>query len=78
MNSVKINYHGRLGNHILMYLIAQYISEKHNLHFDEKIYDDYFYNFFDVNVISGSQIYKEKITITDENILDFLKKRTAV
>jgi hypothetical protein len=74
MSSVKVNYYGRTGNHILMYLMAQYIAEKHNLSFDVRFYDyEGMKHCFDITVYSGTNKYDNEIEITDDNVIDFLK-----
>ena len=77
MSSVKINYYGRTGNHILMYLMGQYIAEKYNLAFDVK-FDDYenVKSLFDISVYSGTNSYDTQQEITDDNVLEFLKNNT--
>lgn len=79
MSSVHINYYGGLGNNILMYLMGQYIAEKYNLLFDNKIQNindhgsSNFYDCFDVLYFSGSETHSETLKVTDDNIIDFLK-----
>ena len=58
MSSVKINYCGRTGNHILMYLMGQYIAERYGLAFDATFFDyENVKSLFDVSVYSGTNSY---------------------
>lgn len=73
MSSISINYCGRLGNHIIMHLMAQYFAEKNNLMFENKMPDEDFYNFFDINVSTGEKKnYTDTIIINDNNAEDLL------
>lgn len=77
MSSVKINYYGRTGNHILMYLMAQYIAEKYDLIFDIK-FNDYenLKTLFDVSVYSGVNSYEIEHEVNDDNVLNLIENDT--
>lgn len=73
MSGIRVNYYGRTGNHILMYLMAQYIANKYDLVFDLK-FDGYeeLNELFDVSVYSGKKIHSTEYEVTDENVIQFL------
>lgn len=74
MSSVNINYYGRLGNHILMYMMGQYLAEKFNLKFDLKINDPFLYDHFNISLFCGNKNHTNTFEVTDENVTDVLKK----
>jgi len=76
MSSVRIQYDGRLGNHVLIYLMAQYIAEKYNLYFDQNLWNNNFNDHFIVNKFSGNIIYDQFYTVNDDNIMTFLQQKT--
>jgi len=74
MSNIKINYSGRLGNHIIMYLMGVYFAEKNNIYFQSKIPDQNFYNFFEIDIPRGEEQkeYDETILIDDNNVEELL------
>jgi len=40
MSSIKIQYDGRLGNHLLIYMMGQYLAGKFDLFFNESVYNN--------------------------------------
>lgn len=78
MTAVKINYYGRLGNHVLMYLMSQYFAEKYDLIFDNQINDETFKKYFDVNIYSGKNKHNSEFEINDENVLNTIENDTLL
>ena len=83
--SVKIKYRGRSGNNLIQYLAAKLFCEKHSLALETPpICDGAFftqgYNFGSPWGIEGNQgantSNKPKITLTDDNFLDFFNSPT--
>jgi hypothetical protein len=71
--SVDVQYHGRLGNNIIQYLVGQYFSKKFNLRFNNNIDLN---EHFDIKIFSGLKEYNDKIEINDNNIIDYLNKNS--
>ena len=71
--SVEIQYHGRLGNNIIQYLVGQYFAKKFNLQFNNTIDLN---QDFEIETFSGSNIYTNKIEINDKNVIDYVNKNT--
>lgn len=73
MSAVKINFYGQLGNRILIYLMAQYFTEKHNLKFNISIDDQHLNEYFDILCYSGNNEYENFVTINDDNVVQMLQ-----
>lgn len=69
--SVKINYLGRLGNNILQYLMASYLSSKFDLALDQPtdLNDD-----FEINKHEGGRHLENVVEVNDSNVMEFLEK----
>lgn len=70
---INLKYNGRLANHLIIYLMSQYIAEKYNLISQEFPFERYdIRNDFEVNYFCGTVTHSKKIYVSDDNIIDFL------
>ena len=74
MSSIKIQYDGRLGNHLLIYMMGQYLAEKFDLVFDQSVWNNELIENFIINKFSGSKVFNDFETVNDNNIIEILNK----
>ena len=69
MSSIKIHYDGRLSNHLLIYLMGQYLAEKFDLFFNQSVWNNELIENFIINKFSGSKVFNYFETVNDNNII---------
>ena len=74
MSSIKIHYDGRLSNHLLIYLMGQYLAEKFDLFFNQSVWNNELIENFIINKFSGSKVFNDFETVNDNNIIEILNR----
>lgn len=70
---ISVRYDGRLGNNLIQYLAAFFLSKKYNLKLNDS--SEIWGGFFKKNNINFGRVGSEFFNINDLNFIDFLEKK---